>query len=162
MAEFHFVTVWRIEAPLEKVWDPLHRFDTWPQWWKGVEEVKVLDWGDANRVGFRSEQVWKSRLPYRLRFGGEITRVEPLRSIALTSHGELEGSGLLRFVADGAITTFQFDWDIASTEAWMNLLAPVARPFFEWNHNVIMDWGAEGLARTIGSKPIATSTVAVL
>jgi hypothetical protein len=32
----------------------------------------------------------------------------------------------------------------------MNLLAPVARPIFKWNHDVVMGWGAEGLARKLG------------
>ena len=32
----------------------------------------------------------------------------------------------------------------------MNLLAPVARPLFKWNHDVVMNWGAEGLAKRLG------------
>jgi hypothetical protein len=32
----------------------------------------------------------------------------------------------------------------------MNLLAPAARPLFTWNHDVVMDWGAGGLARKLG------------
>ena len=32
----------------------------------------------------------------------------------------------------------------------MNLLAPLARPAFNWNHDVTMRWGAEGLARLLG------------
>jgi hypothetical protein len=34
----------------------------------------------------------------------------------------------------------------------MNLLAPLARPIFRWNHDVVMDWGADGLARRLGVK----------
>jgi hypothetical protein len=29
----------------------------------------------------------------------------------------------------------------------MNLLAPIARPLFAWNHDVIMRQGEEGLSR---------------
>jgi hypothetical protein len=32
----------------------------------------------------------------------------------------------------------------------MNLLAPIAKPFFSWNHNVVMGWGGEGLAKRLG------------
>jgi hypothetical protein len=32
----------------------------------------------------------------------------------------------------------------------MNLLAPVARPFFSWNHDVVMGWGGKGLAQQLG------------
>ena len=31
----------------------------------------------------------------------------------------------------------------------MNLIAPIARPFFSWNHNVVMGWGGEGLAKSV-------------
>ena len=34
----------------------------------------------------------------------------------------------------------------------MNLLAPLARPIFEWNHDVVMRRGAEGLARLLGAR----------
>jgi hypothetical protein len=34
----------------------------------------------------------------------------------------------------------------------MNLLAPIARPFFRWNHDTIMRWGAEGLAKKLNSR----------
>jgi hypothetical protein len=37
----------------------------------------------------------------------------------------------------------------------MNLLAPLARPLFEHNHNVVMRWGGEGLARRLGARLLA-------
>jgi hypothetical protein len=37
----------------------------------------------------------------------------------------------------------------------MNLLAPVARPFFAWNHDVVMRWGGEGLSRLVGARLLA-------
>jgi hypothetical protein len=33
----------------------------------------------------------------------------------------------------------------------MNLLAPIARPLFKWNHNVVMSWGAKGLEERLGA-----------
>jgi len=161
MTKFSFTTVWKIEAPLAPVWEALLRFEDWPSWWKGVEEVQVLARGDANRVGFSSRQIWKSKLPYKLKFEGSITRVEPMSRIELVSSGELAGSGLMRFANDGSLTTFQYDWDVDTTKEWMNIVAPIAKPFFAWNHDVIMDWGAEGLARKIGATKIDTSTKGV-
>ena len=43
-----------------------------------------------------------------------------------------------------------YDWNVATTKAWMNLLAPVARPVFKWNHDVVMGWGAEGISKKLG------------
>jgi hypothetical protein len=34
----------------------------------------------------------------------------------------------------------------------MNFLAPIAKPFFRWNHNVIMNWGGEGLAKKLNCR----------
>jgi hypothetical protein len=44
----------------------------------------------------------------------------------------------------------RYDWKVETTKAWMNFLAPVARPFFSWNHDVVMGWGGEGVARQLG------------
>jgi len=159
---FSFITVWKIEAPLPAVWDAMFRFEEWPAWWRGVEKVEVLSPGDAGRIGFRSRQTWKSRLPYKLRFEGEIVRVNPMELLEVRSEGELKGTGLMRFATDGRSTTFQYDWNVATTKAWMNVVAPIAKPFFSWNHDVIMNWGAEGLARKLGSRSIATSNKAAL
>jgi hypothetical protein len=38
---------------------------------------------------------------------------------------------------------------VRTTKRWMNLLAPFARPVFEYNHDVVMRWGGEGLARRL-------------
>jgi hypothetical protein len=32
----------------------------------------------------------------------------------------------------------------------MNYLAPIARPVFKWNHDVVMAWGREGLEKRLG------------
>jgi hypothetical protein len=37
----------------------------------------------------------------------------------------------------------------------MNRLAPLARPVFGWNHDVVMRWGGEGLARRLGGRLLA-------
>jgi hypothetical protein len=33
----------------------------------------------------------------------------------------------------------------------MNLLSPLARPLFKWNHDVVMGWGAEGLKKRLAA-----------
>jgi hypothetical protein len=37
----------------------------------------------------------------------------------------------------------------------MNLLAPLARAAFVRNHNTVMRWGGEGLARRLGADLLA-------
>ena len=47
------------------------------------------------------------------------------------------------------VTTVTYDWNIVTTKRWMNLLAPVAKPFFQWNHDVVMEWGRECLEKKL-------------
>jgi hypothetical protein len=150
MANYEFVTLWRFKSKLEPVWEMIYHSDRWPTWWKGVEAVSLVREGDASQIGSIYRYTWKSKLPYRLKFDMELTRVEPLSLIEGKAIGELSGEGLWSFSYDGDVTTARYDWKVETTKRWMNLLTPVARPFFKWNHDVVMRWGAEGLARRLG------------
>lgn len=159
MAGYEFITIWRCKAPQEKVWDLVFHSEDWPEWWKGVERVEKLKDGDANHVGAIHRYTWKSKLPYRLIFEMETTRVEPVLLIEGRAIGELRGQGRWQLSSegkgDGEITTVRYDWKVETTKPWMNLIAPIARPFFSWNHNVVMGWGGEGLAKRLGVEAIS-------
>jgi hypothetical protein len=151
MAAYKFATSWRIEAPLEAVWNEILHSESWPRWWKGVETVEELQGGDRSGIGAIRRFTWKSRLPYRLTFDMRTTRVEPMFLIEGTASGELQGVGIWRFSSDG-VTIVRYDWEVRTTKPWMNLMAPLARPLFEWNHDVVMSWGAKGLKRRLGAR----------
>jgi uncharacterized protein YndB with AHSA1/START domain len=150
MAKYEFVTIWHFKSPLAPVWEMIYNSDRWPTWWKGVEDVTLVKEGDENNIGSIYRYTWKSKLPYRLRFEMQLTRVEPMKLIEGTAIGELSGKGLWRLSQDGEITTVRYDWQVETTKRWMNLLTPIARPLFKWNHDVVMGWGAEGLAKKLG------------
>lgn len=150
MAAYEFVTVWRFASPLAPVWDAVYRAEEWPAWWRGVLRVERVREGGADHVGSVSRYTWKSRLPYLLTFEMETTRVEPRALIEGRAFGELSGHGRWRFAHEAGVTTVRYDWNVETTKRWMNLLAPLARPVFKWNHDVVMGWGAEGLARRLG------------
>lgn len=157
MAHFEFISHWRIRSPLEPVWARINDYETWPAWWRGVEEVNVVRRGAADHVGALNNQVWKSALPYRLRFQIEITKVEPMHVIEVAADGELRGTGVMSFATEGDITVVTFVWKVETTSTWMNMLAPVAAPLFRWNHGAIMDWGAESLAKKLGAELVGTT-----
>jgi len=46
MKDYKFVTIWRVKAPLESVWNEIYHAKEWPTWWKGVENVVELRRGD--------------------------------------------------------------------------------------------------------------------
>jgi uncharacterized protein YndB with AHSA1/START domain len=110
MANYEFVTVWRVKAPIEKVWDLIYHSENWPEWWRGVENVEKLKEGDANHVGALFRYTWKSKLPYRLIFEMETTRVAPMSLIEGRAIGELQGAGCWRLSQEGEVTTVRYDW----------------------------------------------------
>jgi len=150
MKAYEFVTIWRVKAPVETVWNEIYHSSEWPTWWKGVESVVEVRKGDERGVGSVHRYTWKSKLPYRLSFDMQTTRVEPPLLLEGKAIGELEGRGLWRLSTDGSDTIVRYDWNVTTTKQWMNLLSPIARPLFEWNHNVVMSWGAQGLGKRLG------------
>jgi uncharacterized protein YndB with AHSA1/START domain len=152
MREYEFLTVWHIPAPLDQVWDAIEDADGWPKWWRGVLSNLVIKPGESDGTGSVRRSVWKSRLPYKLEFDSEIVRVEKHRLIEARAFGELTGTGVWQFFADGGdATTVHYDWRVVTTKSWMNALAPIAKPFFRWNHDVIMRWGEEGLKKYLNA-----------
>lgn len=150
MSQYEFVSTWRIDAPLDLVWQTLNDVNSWPEWWKGVVRVIELAPGDENGVGSIRRTTWKSALPYELEFDSEVVGLEHERYIEARAFGELEGVGVWHFIAIGkSKTRVDYDWRVKTTKSWMNLIAPLARPFFRWNHDVIMSWGEAGLKKKL-------------
>ena len=156
MASYRFLTTWVIEAPIGAVWDAIHDVEHWPEWWRGVERVDVLDRGDADGLGSVHRLIWRGRLPYSLEFISRTTRVERPHMIEGVAAGELTGQGRWRLF-EGPGTAVTYDWAVHTTARWMNLLAPVGRPVFARNHDVVMRQGGEGLAERLGARLLASS-----
>jgi len=144
-----------LEVPRESAWELLQAPLEWPQWWRGVARVSELDAGDARRVGSRYRIAWRSRIPYELEFDFTVRTVEAPRLMEGDATGALQGSGVWRLFEQDGVTAVIYDWRVATTERWMNALAPVARPVFAYNHDVVMRWGGEGLARRLGVRLLA-------
>lgn len=161
MNEYRFLTTWCLAAPIEPIWDALHDSERWPQWWRGVERVVEIEPGAEDGTGQLARYTWRSRLPYELTFDMRSTRLERPHLLEGEASGELAGTGRWRlFEADGA-TAVLYEWDVSTTRRWMNLLAPIARPIFAWNHDHVMRNGGEGLARLLGGRLVTASGGAV-
>lgn len=155
--EYRLNTRWQLDAPLAAVWDAILHPEHWPQWWKGVEEVRLLEPGDLNGLGAVQRYIWKGALPYRLTFDMRVTGVVPLISLEGTASGELEGIGRWRFWREGEATVVGYEWQVRTTKWWMNALTPVAKPLFKWNHDLLMRNGGQGLARLLGARLLKSS-----
>jgi uncharacterized membrane protein len=151
MAAYHYVTTWRIKAPIERVWEEILHLERWPSWWKYVVGVVELEPGAADGVDKRQRVLLRARLPsYTLGFDTRITRVQPPTALEAAATGGLEGTGRWALAPDDGGTLVRYTWDVRTTGWLMNLLAPVARPVFDWNHGQLMREGGQGLARRLG------------
>jgi uncharacterized protein YndB with AHSA1/START domain len=155
VADYAFLTTWLLDAPRDRVWDAIYDQARWPEWWRGVEESEEIQPGEESGLGSVSRLVWKSLLPYRVEFEVTTTRVEKPYLLEADAVGELTGVGRWRLFERDGVTAVLYEWNVATSKAWMNLLAPVARPAFEWNHDWVMARGGEGISRLLGCRLLA-------
>jgi hypothetical protein len=137
---------------MEGVWEAISLAVDWPSWWRGVERVVELCPGDAEGLGAQHRYTWKSALPYRLTLDIEAVEVVRRHRLVGMASGELSGRGCWSLWEDGGVTVAHFYWQVRTTKRWMNLLAPLLRPAFAWNHKVVMRWGGHNLARRLRTR----------
>lgn len=155
MATFKFVTEWRIDAPLSEVCDAISSCLDWPEWWKGVEKVEKLDPGDADGIGSIHRFVWRGRIPYRLTFDVCVIRYVRFTLLEGQASGDVTGIGRWDFSHENGVTVVRYKWQVRTNRWWMNVIAPIARPLFKWNHHQVMRQGAEGLARLLNARLVS-------
>jgi hypothetical protein len=83
------------------------------------------------------------------------TRVERPFLLEADAVGELAGVGRWRLFERDGVTAALYEWNVSTTKSWMNLIAPLARPVFEWNHDWVMARGGEGIAELLGCRLLA-------
>lgn len=149
---YSFETDWVFNAPLQQVWDAIYLSEDWPKWWKGVLSVEEIVKGDERGIG--SVRVYKMRSPmlYTLSFHMELTDRIELRLLKGNASGELQGTGAWYFEEHDGLTHVHYEWKVSTNKAWMNYLAFLLKPLFEYNHDILMRWGAESLAKKLNTE----------
>ncbi len=154
---YRFLTTWLLAAERDRVWAAIYDSEGWSQWWRGVMVAERLKPGDERGLGQVGRYVWRGAVPYPVEFEIVTTRVERPYLLEGQASGGLEGTGRWRFFEDGGVTAAVYEWDVRTTKRWMNLIGPLARPIFEWNHDWVMRNGGIGLARFLDAELIATA-----
>ncbi|MEZ4703501.1 MAG: SRPBCC family protein [Rhodothermales bacterium] len=149
MADFEFVTTWRVPAPLQIVWDEIHTIEHWTEWWGAIATMDPVEAGDQLGLGSLRRMVWRGPLPYRFAFDLRITRVEPPTVIEGVATGDLTGWGCWQLTGDGRDTLVRLDWRADASAGWMRVLRPLLRPIIRWNHEAVMQAGYRGLLRRL-------------
>jgi hypothetical protein len=154
-SQYSFITKWQIKAPVERVWEAIYNSNNWRTWWKGVLQVTDICNGDENGIGDVKNITWKSVLPYKLSFKMKLVEKEMYKKLTGIAFGELQGNGTWYFKQENDITYVEYYWNVITTKKWMNVLSFILKPAFKYNHNVVMHWGAEGLAKKLNAELVS-------
>lgn len=152
-ARFTYVTEWRLDAPIDKVWDALADVENWPAWWPHVRSVRTLHAGAAGGLASVRRLRWSSRLPYGFVLDVETTALRPPTLLVGRATGDMAGTGTWELACAGAGTRVRYTWTLDLHTRWMRLAAPFMAPVFRWNHEGVMRAGGRGLAHWLGTRP---------
>jgi uncharacterized protein YndB with AHSA1/START domain len=147
---FELVSIWRLGAPVDRVWTEIASPELWPEWWRAVRRVEIVRQGGADGLGAVRRFTWRTALPYDVSFEMTATRIEPQRLIEGEARGELNGMGRWTLTPEDSGTRVRYDWFVDLGRPWQIALAPVLRPVFAWNHNVVMGWGEADIRGRLG------------
>jgi hypothetical protein len=149
---YRFVTVWEIPHPLDTIWQELITPERWPEWWPGVEEATILRAAQPDGTGTQIRFAWRSMFPYTLRFIGTTEEIAIGTCICGSTRGDLNGIGTWKVKELPGQCQLTYTWEVTTAKVWMNLLAPLGRPFFKLAHAHIMANGQRGLRRRLDQK----------
>lgn len=140
---YRFRSEWSLEASRERVFETLKDLEGYVAWWPEVRDVKRIAEG-------RFEVVARATLPYELRFiTSQSVLDENAGIIEAGLRGDLNGFTRWTLSQSNGHTVAVFDEEVHTGKRLLNVLAPVARPAFRYNHTLMMRHGQEGLQRLL-------------
>ena len=145
MADYRFVTTWRFQKPIQRVWEAIEAAEDYPRWWPNILSYQCLTPENPHGVGAKGQRVVRGILPYSLLYTTTITKSEPPRELAFDAVGDLVGDGRFVFQEEAGGTEVVIFWNVATDGRWLNRLAPLLKWLFAWNHNHVMRCGESGL-----------------
>lgn len=147
--EYSFVTRWKTPAPIHEVWEAIRLSLDWPQWWRSFVSVKELVPGNDLGIGSVRRYTLQSPAKYKLTFDLLLTDRVEHKLLKGVASGELAGEGIWHFQVLDGTTYVECHWNVKTTKAWMNALAFVLRPAFQYNHKLVMKKGAKYLEQKL-------------
>ena len=153
-ARYHFLSEFTITGNRDAAWAALMAAQEWPSWWRWLKRIDVVhEATSADGVGAIYRNHINSPTGYAFTFESEVAEVDRLRRIDLILTGEIVGRIRYLLSDDPSGGTHVLYAQLVETPKWwMNLLAPIARPGFNWNHDKLMTDYGKGLARASGGE----------
>lgn len=158
-AKYHLVSRYRLSSDREAIWNALQDVPHWPTWWRWLKGVDIIRQPTSeDGVGGIYHNRIASPLRYGFTYETEVIAIDRPETISLTSTGDLEGRGRFDLSEDpSGGTDLTFTWLVCTPKWWMNLMAPIGRPAFVWNHDRLMTDFGRGLAATTGGEVMKAS-----
>ena len=136
---YHFVNVWQLGFRPEEVYRVLEDIGEYPRWWPEVRRADRIDDKTVRIVA-------RSLLPYSLTFEGTESRQDEQAGVLeIAMCGDLEGFSRWTIDENGSGTRATFEENVIARKESLRRFAAVARPFFRWNHTLMMRNGRRGL-----------------
>jgi uncharacterized protein YndB with AHSA1/START domain len=139
---FEFVTRWRLDAPVDRVYRALADVADLDEWWPGLRSAEV----DGGRDGEAMVEV-RGFLPLWFRVRLRVVEAEPNRRLRAEAHGDLEGTATWRLQPTKRGTEATLRWDVMLEHRFLARFARILRPLLIFSHDVAMRRGERGLAR---------------
>ncbi len=137
---YRFVNVWHLKFRPEEVYSVLEDVGEYPRWWPEVRRVDRIDDSTVRIVA-------RSVLPYSLTFRATDSRRDERSGVLeIAMLGDLDGFSRWTIEPERAGTLATFEEEVIARKKSLRRLAWVARPFFRWNHAVMMRHGRRGLS----------------
>lgn len=149
MQEYHFKTDWVFDAPIEKVWEIIFHIEDWKNWWTTVSKSNPIHMNYEDGIGSKIELEFKTDFTYGLGFIVELTEIKKYEYIKGKATGDLEGTGEWLFSFKDGKTHVTYLWNVHTNKKWMNDFAFLLGPVFEFNHNLVMDFGRRGIEKKL-------------
>lgn len=144
--EYHFITNWEFNAPIEEVFKLIENGSDLPRWWPEVYlSAKAEKTGRSDRVGDKIYFHTKGWLPYTLIWTAEVVSFRSPNHMEIKATGDFIGKGVWTLSQEGNITKVQFDWRILAEKPLLRYFSFIAKPIFSWNHHWAMARGFESL-----------------
>lgn len=145
IADYHFITHWRVRAAPDEVTDILSDASDLPRWWPAVYlDVHEIEHGEESGLGRKINLYTKGWLPYTLRWAFTVTDVQR-DSITIEARGDFVGRGIWIFAQDGPYTLITYDWKIRAAKPLLRYFSLLFKPIFAANHRWAMAKGEESL-----------------
>lgn len=149
MSRFRFVTEWRFDSPIDRVWALLNEPEGFPRWWPGFEQAKTIS-GDGE-VGSVTQYRVRGDFGLIFDFTTEVEETQAPEYLRLKANGDLSGTGEWRLRTEEGRTEVTYVWEVEVRQLWLRLLGmlPGSRRFMERSHNRVMTAGGANLARLL-------------